>query len=124
MMRSFMPWRIQVSSTKERCTVQHGFLEAFEVEIDHGSDVKCYDLRNPQAAHHHHAKRSTRCSSSPHTNWNRHRSKYCRQRRHQNWTKPVHACVMNCNVGSLTRIYTLACKVDNHDAVLLYDSPH
>src|ERR1041384_3611586 len=112
MVRSFMSRRVQVACAKECSAVQHVFLEAFEIEIDHWSDIKGYELRNHQTAHHHHAQRPTRGTIRSHANCDRHRPKHSSQRCHQDGTKAVHASVMNCNVSSLTRIYTLTCKVD------------
>src|SRR5712692_10194994 len=97
-----------MTRAEELCSIQNLFLKLFEVKIKHGRDVKRDELGNHQAADNYEPERAPRGTIRAVTQSDRHRAKHGGQSRHQDWTEPIHAGIVNRFVSRLAGVNPLA----------------
>src|SRR5436190_17969212 len=111
-----------LARAEECSSIQNVLLKALEIEVDHRSYVERNKLRDHQTTHHDQTQRTTRRTMSTKPQCDRQGSKHSGQRSHEDWSKAVHARVVDRLFGRFTRLNSLTREVDDHDAVLLHDS--
>src|SRR5262245_1918755 len=110
------------SGLEERGAIQNLLLKLLEIQVNHWRDIQRDELRNDESTNHYQSQRPPRRSIRSVSERDRNRTKHRRQRRHQNRPETIHTRIVNRLVRRLARLDSMAREVDDHDAVLLYDT--